>query len=263
MLDLKPPKLYINGFPKSGLHLAERMTRPLFEPYNKDWVWYGTNPWTLEHLALEKCVDIFTAVNDGEYVKGHTGYMAEIDQLLDALQFIMVLVYRDLRDVVVSQAYHIMDDMDGALNHPGREDYDCMTKHEIMLAVINGHGRWAGIFDRWKQYERWFTVPYVYRVRYEDMLHKPERTAKLFFEWVYSVSIGKSGEPEAVIDKVTKQDVINYIVNEMKQRNSDTYRKGNTGDWKREFTPEIVKAFKAADKTNALYRLGYVKGKNW
>ena len=110
MVDIQPPKLYVNGFPKSGLHLAIQMVSCLFEPVKPKSNWFGTNPWTIVRYDLDSVIDEFTAIKSQHYLKGHTGYMSEIDQLFEALRLAMLFVYRDLRDVVVSQTHHILSD---------------------------------------------------------------------------------------------------------------------------------------------------------
>ena len=263
MLDIEQPKLYINGFPKAGLHLAGRMARPMFKPAREDNVWYGTNPWTVARQHLDKAVDTLQLVQRGQYLQGHTGYLPELEDLFRALGFTMLLVYRDLRDVVVSQTYHIRGD-EVKLRHSGRHLYDGMSKEEVMLAVINGLDIFDGIFERWATYEPWLDCDFVHAVKFEDMVKKPRWCAKRFIEWIYSIALNEKGYESAYLDKNVLHPAVEWLVFEMAQKDkSITFRKGKTGQWKREFTPKVVKAFKEADKFNALYRLGYVKKVNW
>ena len=265
MLDLVPPKLYVNGFPKSGTHLAVRMALPLF-PIRavEETAWFGTNAWTVHRNKLDEAVDKFEQIRPATYLMGHTGHMPELAQLFDALKIAMLFVYRDLRDVLVSQAYHVMDDMDGKLKHPGRHLYDGMTKEEIMLACIEGIGVYSGIFERWKTYEPWFDESFIFPVRFEDMVKKPRWCAKRFFEWIYGITIAEAGATNVYLDKDLQKGVAEEMVFQMQQRQlSSTFRKGKTGSWKREFTPRVAKAFKDADTEGTMKRLNYVRSEDW
>lgn len=260
---LEPPPLYVNGFPKAGLHLAMNMVRPLYGWADKDNVWYATNSWTRERYILDKAVDRLGSIKPGTMLMGHTGYLPELHQLFDALQIAMVLVYRDLRDVAVSQTYHILDDKGGLLRHTGRDDYST-DKREALLQVIQGLDEWPSVIERWGQYEQWLGLPFVFPVRFEDMVKKPRWVAKRFFQWIYSLALSKTGEAEAYLDKELQNHLVKHMVLEMGHKESSTtYRRGKTGEWKREFRSEHVRAFKATDKDNALVRLGYANQPDW
>ena len=118
MLEITPPRLYVNGFPKSGLHLSTQMVNCLFEPVSTENNWYGTNAWTLSRHSLDQAVDKFSEIKPRHFLKGHAGYMSELDELCDVLRVAMLLIYRDLRDVVVSQTYHILSENEN-LHHGG------------------------------------------------------------------------------------------------------------------------------------------------
>ena len=259
---LIPPKLYVNGFPKSGLHLATQMVACLFAPVDTENNWYGTNPWTLTKYHLEEAVDKFSEIQSGQYRKGHIGYQAEIDELLNVLNVAMVLVYRDLRDVVVSQTYHILDDTN-KLKHPGRKYYEHLNgdKNAVMLECITGNDYLPGIIERWGDYAKWMDCQYVLPVRFEDMVKRPHKVAKTFFNWVYGLAIETD---EVYLDKDIRNRTVELMVSTMRKKDiSVTFRKGKTGQWRREFTPEHVKAFKEMDKDNVLFGLGYVKKPDW
>ena len=262
-MRIEPPPLYVNGFPKAGLHLAIRMAIPLYEWADKENIWYATNAWTTARHSLDKAVDKLESIKPGQMLMGHTGYLPELHQLFDVLRIAMLLVYRDLRDVAVSQTYHILDDKGGILSHAGRDDYS-RDKQEALLQVIQGIERWPGLIERWDVFEGWLDLPFVFPVRFEDMIKKPRWCAKRFFQWIYSAAICKTGEANVYLDQELQKHIIEHMALEMSQKEeSTTYRRGKSGEWKREFSPEHVTAFKEADRNNALLRLGYANRVNW
>ena len=264
MVDIQPPKLYLNGLPKSGIHLAQQMVACLFKQVKPENNWFGTNPWTIERYELDKVIDEFTAIRSQHYLKGHTGYMTEIDRLFETLHLAMLFVYRDLRDVVVSQTYHILNDDKDKYIHMGRWVYDQLgaeSKEAVMWECIVGNETLPGVIDRWNEYEPWMDLPYVHTVRFEDMIQKPEKVASEFFDWVYGIAIA---EDDLYLQGDVRREAINLMVAEMKKKfERSTFRKGTSGQWKREFTPEHVAAFTETDKDNVLYKLGYAKQVDW
>ena len=253
---MKTPRMYINGFPKSGLHLAERMVVSMFDPVRSDYNWYGTNAWSTSRHNLEEAATL-AVIQPGQYLHGHTGWLKSIEEILIGLEIGMVLVYRDLRDVVVSQAHHILSDSD-KLNHPAREIYPDDI-HEVMKTVITGIDDYEGVFERWDTFAPWLEKDWVFPITYRELLRKPQRAAKRFLEYCIGIAYGE----EVMIDKELKNNLTEHMVGMLKQRESATFRKGKTGTWKEEFTPEITELFKAHDTKNVIVGLGFEKDNNW
>ena len=117
-------KIYICGFPKSGLHLAELMgfaTAGPVEPKN----WLGSfddNSWSTKWVNIDRYIERVKEHPPGTMLKGHTGYRPEIEKAFFENGTAVAFIYRDLRDVAVSQAYHVLSDKDNQV-HPGKEIY--------------------------------------------------------------------------------------------------------------------------------------------
>ena len=233
------PRLYVNGFPKSGLHLAELMVSSLYKPAN-DHLWFGTNAWTVDKVNIDKLA-VLATIDKGQYMKGHSGHSAEIEKMLIGLQVGMVFIHRDLRDVVVSQAYHIMSD-NADLKHPARELYP-HDLQGIMQAVILGVGDNDNIFVRWQNFKEWIDRPWVFDVRYEDLLHKPHRVAKKFLTWLISFELFHEGRDTVEIDRGAFFQMVEGIVQATRRTDTVTYRKGKTGQYKREFSRDTAALF--------------------
>jgi len=254
---VQPPKLYLCGFPKAGLHLADRMAVAMLAPWNAERNWYGTNAWTTERHNLGNAALVLGSVKRGEYLKGHLGYLRSLERLMRILGIAVVFVYRDLRDVVVSQAYHILSDSD-QLNFTDRERYHDMDKLDVMSAIITGDDNMPGIFERWETFAGWLDCDWVLKLSYEEMRKHPQRAANTFFDYVYEWSLRDSGITGSMTDKHIKRAVITCILTEMRNTEmSVTFRKGKPGGYKKEFTPELYKIFETADENGWMERLGY------
>jgi hypothetical protein len=259
------PRIYLNGFPKSGLHLAVLMGRCLAHNAACDYAWassFTETQWSAEWQPDYKIYPNLSRLQDNTWLKGHCGYKAEIEQYLYRHGVQKIFVYRDLRDVLVSQSYHVIND-DELIYHPNKEAYRKMqSKEERMMACLTGVGPYSGLFERWDLYAPWLWVPWVHKVRFEDMIQHPEKTAQLFVQYVYKrmgqVHGVKFDFPEDVLD-----EAVRVVMEAMTHRESSlTFRKGNIGDWREEFTPKVKKEFKRR-AGRWLIELGYEKDNDW
>ena len=90
-----------------------------------------------------------------------------------------MFVYRDLRDVAVSQAHHILNEDDKRFVHPDKaayRDLGCFSR--VLRAVIEGMGNYPGVVDRWKLYAPWLDREWVCPVRFEDLIGDREGQAE-------------------------------------------------------------------------------------
>ncbi len=260
------PRIYMNGFPKSGLHLAVLMGRCLAHEPACDYPWASSfflNAWGSQWMPDHKIFPNLSRLQDNTWLKGHCGYKAEIEQYLFHHGVSKMFVFRDLRDVLVSQAYHVISEDEETYFHPDHEMYRRMDSFEdVLMACLTGVGSFAGLFERWELYAPWLWINWVFRVSYEDMLNHAEDTARKFIQYAYNrmsvIHGAKLTVPDNVLDEAT-----DIMVTAMGQKeNSLTYRKGIIGGWKDEFTPKVKEEFKKRGG-KWLIELGYEEDDNW
>lgn len=256
------PPAYLNGFPKCGLHMLEQACSAFVEPVAKN-NWYGTNAW--EDHPVERRVAVMVrkmwAVYPGSYAKGHMGYAPAFPQLLYSMGVVVIFIYRDLRDVAVSTAHHVLKaspERDGSnLHHPKPELYQALPNFEsVLIAVLEGLGEFPGLFDRWASYAGWLDQDWVLSVKYEDLRRRERATCKRIADHYLSYSQDTFHN---------YNHVIKAMVERIRQRDkSITYRKGGgkSGGWQVAFTPKVKDCFKALDP-GWLGRLGYAKDNDW
>lgn len=259
------PKLLINSFPKSGTHLAALMAARLLAPFNER-PWIGTflqNSWSLDWTTKERFVKLVSNVPAGAYVKGHVGYQPDIEQYLLSNRFAVIFVCRDLRDVAVSQTYHIENENDERFQHPGKADYMKLPNHrERLKAVITGYNEWPGLHERWAMFEKWMPLPWVLQVRFEAMRRKPRWIADLFVRYVFQAAAMHDGFNITVNEDDIKAITDDIVAIMGETQYSPTFRRGEVGDWRHEFTPEIIDIFKEYCGAD-LIRQGYEDSNNW
>ena len=255
-----------NGFPKSGTHLLVQMVHPI-APYqtgteaglfDKPWAGtFGGNSWTLNRLPLERTCYKLGRVNNGKMVKAHLGYSPELAEWMRLSGLVHVFIYRDLRDVAVSQAWHIINAEGERLAHPKPDAYPRDDFDETLALVIKGNGPFPGVVKRWQAYAGWLDVGWTLAVRFEDLRNDPEEAA----ENIFTYGMLRNAQ---IWDKTVdfKPDGLMKVVKTMakasqQREQSATFRKGNIGDWRESFTDEHVRLWKERDQERWLVKLGY------
>ena len=264
-------KWYLNGFPKSGLHLATLMMRPVAKPladeglFNRPWAGtFQDNSWTARWVPPEKVLYKISRLTDGHFLKGHCAYVPAVERFLWYAGISHVFIYRDLRDVAVSQSYHVISEEDDRMSHPDKALYRAMDSHEdVLKAVVGGYRQYPGVLDRWATYVEWMNVGWTLRVRFEDLRERPYEAAARILRY----GLGRVAPIFECQLKVV-QEVFDLCVEAMVQAGADTaksptFRKGTVGQWREEFTPEIKALFKDCDRENWLVKLGYERDSDW
>lgn len=263
-VQIQIPTLYLNGFPKSGLHLAVRYVLGMdLKAHNPTYNWMGTNPWTVEMSNLHIWGKNVATLQEGEFVKGHTGYLKTIEALFIMLGIGVVFVYRDLRDVVVSQMFHVLNKDDERYKHPNKALYQSMKSNEdVMLAIIEGADKYDGIISRWETYAPWLDSEWILPLRYEEMISNQYNTANKIYD--YSLDImQKSSDIVGVAPPEFRNIMLQRMIGEANNRKmSPTYRKGKSGGWRDHFTPKVIDSFKRHDN-GWLVKLGYEESEDW
>lgn len=258
------PKVFINGFPKSGTHLTELMVTCLARPFTeKPWVGsFKGNSWLTEYQDMELMKQRFWCPTPDTYVKGHCGYTEEIGKMLYDFDFAVIFVCRDLRDVAVSQSYHVSLD-DERLVHPDKEVYQKLKSHEeVLKAVITGIEGYPGLIERWETYAGWYDSPWALKLHFEHILENPRPTAELVVRYVYGRAAQAKGL-RLTLDGDDVDRIIDAMLKMSKRTDlSVTFRKGTTRQWEKEFTPEIKDLFKER-AGDWLIKTGYEENNDW
>ena len=228
-------KWFLNAFPKSGLHLLDALCKPL--TVNRRAWWAGTHAnssWTFQRVGLERVTNAICYLPDNWRLIGHTCYDADIEWYLALSSIAHIFIHRDLRDVAVSQAHHILSDDDN-LQHPDKELYRALGSFDNVLdAVWNGYGEYPGIEERWAEYEPWLDKPDVLIIRFEDAIADLEGTADKILDYGLTIT------PELTLpDPQVKLELSQVLTNATEMaasaRDTDkspTFRRGVAGEWR-------------------------------
>lgn len=261
------PKFYLNGFPKAGLHLIELMVMPIVNPMpdsidpERKGAWCGSfkrGSWGREWANPELTLYRLSTIWPGRYLKGHLGYHFRFAWMLQEMGACMVFIYRDLRDVAISQAYHVLAEDDVKFVHPGKDKYRALDSfEEVIKAVIRGLDEYGGLIERWEQYTGWLDEDWILPLRFEEVIADPKKAAEQII--LYSgqrtarLLKGRLG-----LDPEDMGNLAGLMVEAGKEtQRSPTFRKGKAGGWVEYWTPGVDKAFRECGGEEWLERLGY------
>ena len=272
-LEAYKPRVYLSGFPKAGLHMLEQMVRVLVSPATVGTggsQWLGTYKWHSFSMIWQNMRQVLwrmSCLERGTYLMGHAGYDKRLARLLKYANIGHIFIYRDLRDIAVSQAHHIYDVGENRAHwqHEHKDLYRMLGSFDAtLLAVIEGLGPYPGVVERWVEYAPWLKNKQVLALRYEDLLGQTiEMAVKILVYLMKNATdllegnrFGIDMDPEDAA-RLTKKMAASTVIP------SPTFRRGVAGGWRDEFTPEHVEAFKKSDPNGWLVRLGYEQDGDW
>lgn len=251
----------LNSFPKAGLHLLALMCGAFLSGMQDEMIntiWSGINSsWALEPLDLNDRLYKLSRLKDGELIFSHSVYNKKLVDFLWYCGTGVVFLYRDPRDIAVSQTFHILNKDDG-LAHPDKELYRDLGSFDAALeAVIVGLGKYPGVMDRWEHYAEWLDVPWVLSVRFEDLRTEPIEWAERIFSYALNrlaMMFNRKVEVEPESLRIVAEKMVE--LGNMTE-NSSTFRAGRIGDWRSTFTEQHIELFKESDRGGWMEKLGY------
>jgi len=258
------PRVYLASFPKAGTHLAETYLRQIAAPWT-DRPWLGSfegNAWTTQWVNIQRYQELAGKWPEGAYLKGHCGRHPDICEALWDGCVCVLFVYRDLRDVAVSAAHHVLDtskdkDDSDRLKHPGKAQYQALaTFEDVLIGIIDGLGKWPGLAERWALYRDWLDEKWTLPLRYENLLCNREETASLILRYVAGQTAAFWGR-HMRIDRAQHDAIVASMVEASQTQKLVTYRRGTTGEWREYWTDNVAAVWRDSGAQAANEAIGY------
>lgn len=252
------PVVLANSFPKSGTHLLNQIVDGLPNSQN-----FGTflasmiSSFQFRESTVESCCARIDAFVPGEIVRGHLFYESQYESALAERNVVHYFIYRDPRDVVVSEAHYYRDiNRWHRLHRYFREVRS--IEDAIQLAITGFRPPVSGISypsvgERFARFDGWLKCDECLAIRFEDLIseRRPQVIRKMAEFYASRSSLPL--DLEACIAAMTAS---------IAPEKSHTYRKGQKAGWKKEFTEEHRRLF--AELTgDLLTRLGYESNDDW
>lgn len=244
--------LMANSIPKSGTHLLVQILETVPRIRNYDTFIASIPPVRYRKRSQGSVLRRIRRVGEGELVSAHLHHHDAFRQALRAQDCLMIFIYRDPRDVVVSEAQYLT-----YMNPWHRVHryfaYELGTDKERLMCAIRGIPpaavpyRYPDVRERLAPYLPWLRCSEVCAVRFEDIM-TPRRGMAL--ERVAGFIRGRSGL-EMEVDQL-----IEAMDRNIGPRRSRTFRAGRVGDWRTAFDESHRRAFQELGG-GLLSELGY------
>ncbi len=252
------PAVLGNAMPKSGSHLIIQILQglpklgafvnPGFPPVNRS----QDN----RKLTQVEILANIKRMRSGDIGYGYIGCEEPLKSALTRPGMASVFVYRDPRDMVVSQVFYATE---MNLEHGMHQYYteNLHTTEERINAAIQGveepGAELSSIRSRWDQYYGWLNTSEILCLRFEDLILDRETALGSLLDYL-SVQ-GFTAQP-------TRSHAVKVLCQAIEPKRSGTFRKGKPGNWQEHFTESNKMIFKE-NTGDLLIRLGYEKDNDW
>ncbi len=252
------PPLFGNSKPKSGSHLLLQVlagfTRIMPYAYvEADPIRTITKDGRRrapEEIRQDLC-DIQQGVIGWGYVEASPENVAVLCQPGRVNYFI----YRDPRDMLVSQVYFATDMYEEHGMHAyynSLPDFSSRLKAAITGVDTDGV-KMVSVKERYEGVFQWLQQPHVLCLRFEDLIHQRDHTLRAMLDQV---------ERTGYRIPTPRANCVAILADAIQPKKSRTFRSGKTGGWREHFTDEHKALFKEV-AGDLLVRLGYEEDNNW
>jgi len=252
----KAPPILCNSFPKSGTHLLIQVLEALPVRNYGQFLSSMTSSIRFRPRTTGSTTRFLDTVVPGELLTGHLFHDVEIADRLAAKHIAHYFIYRDLRDVVVSEAHYLANENPWHRLHRYFSRIDSL-EDRILLSIRGLPDEdidYPDVAKRFDRYAEWMNVPGVVSIRYEDL--RRQNVEGTIVRIVSDYLQGTTADPIDVAELSAR------ALDNIEPNRSHTYRRGAVGGWERAFTTRTRDAMKAI-AGDLLIQLGYASGSSW
>ncbi|MFM8875342.1 MAG: sulfotransferase domain-containing protein [Anaerolineae bacterium] len=252
------PPIFANSKPKSGSHLLLQVMNGFTQimPYK----YVDADPVrTITYAGRRKTKEeIFSDLKStpkGVIGWGYVDATEENASFLNSAGRVNYFIYRDPRDMLVSQVFFATD----MHEEHGMHDYynslpDFGARLNIAITGIDRDGlKMVSVLQRYEGVFQWLEQKNVMCIRFEDLINSRDATLNAMLDEV---------EKTGYKIPTPREKALPILVEAIQPKKSHTFRSGKTGGWTQYFTAEHKKLFKEV-AGDLLVRLGYEKDNNW
>jgi hypothetical protein len=251
------PPVMVNSFPKSGTHLLWGIASAL--PRTRDYGAFVASVPSIVHRARDESATgrRLSAVAPGEIVRAHMWFDESVSKLVDEKNALHLFIYRDLRDVVVSEANYLSDMAPWHALHGAYAKAGDLSAR-VMLSIRGIDLPEEGLSEpdvgrRFEPYAAWLRMPGVVAVRFEDLVGDGLGDVLDRIGTAYAERATLAFDHARFVRDAQRL---------MGSGRSHTFRRGERGGWRDVFTDEHRAAMKAV-AGDLLVELGYEADREW
>lgn len=251
------PPVLANSFPKSGTHLLLQIVEALPNTRNYDTFIASMPSITFKERSHKAHHRLINRIVPSEVITAHLFYQPNFEELLSKKNCVHFFIFRDLRDIVISEAHYLAKMNRWHRMHPYFKSLN--TLNEQISASILGVDQsdfpydYPDVAKRFSKYNQWLQSSNVFTIKYEDLIsrHRREFLRKM------AAHYAKNSDSNIVIE-----NVVHTMEKNIAPERSHTFRRGGTGGWKATFTDDHKSQMKQK-AGDLLITLGYEKNKSW
>jgi sulfotransferase 6B1 len=252
------PSMFGNSKPKSGSHLLLQVLNGFTQlmPYK----YVEADPIrTIEkegrRKSQEEILNELKQIPQAVIGWGYVEASPENVVFLCQPDRINYFIYRDPRDMLISQVYFATDMHE---EHGMHEYYKSLLDFgERLKVAITGIDRdglqMVSVRQRYEGVFQWLEQKNVMCIRFEDLINNRDATLSAMLDEV---------EKTGYKIPTPREKALSILVSAIRPKKSHTFRSGKTGGWKEHFTDEHKKLFKDV-AGDLLVKLGYEKENDW
>jgi len=252
------PPIFGNSKPKSGSHLLTQILNGFTQimPYK----YVDAEPIrTITQDGRRRTADEILAdlrrVPQGVIGWGYVDATDENASFLTGVGRVNYFIYRDPRDMLVSQVFFATDMHEG---HGMHEYYNSLSdfgeRLKVAITGIDQDGlKMVSVKQRYEGVFHWLGQKNVMCIRFEDLINNRDDTLNSMLEEV---------EKAGYKIPTPRKEALSVLVDSIQPKKSHTFRSGKTGSWKQYFTDEHKSLFKEVTG-DLLVKLGYEENNDW
>lgn len=252
------PPIFGNSKPKSGSHLLLQILNGFTRimPYK----YVEAEPVRTitkdgRRKTEEEILDELIRIPRGVIGWGYVDATPENASFLTASGRVNFFIYRDPRDMLVSQVFFATDMHE---EHGMHEYYNSLPDFNARLNVAitgieKGGLKMVSVKQRYEGVFQWLEQKNVMSLRFEDLINNRDATLLAMLDEV---------EKTGYKIPTQREKALQILVDAIQPKKSHTFRSGKTGGWKEHFNKEHKKLFKDV-AGDLLVKLGYENNNDW
>lgn len=252
------PPIFGNSKPKSGSHLLLQILNGFTKVMPYKYVDAGpvrTITKDGRRRSADEILADLRSIPDGVIGWGYVDSTPENASFLTQAGRVNYFIYRDPRDMLVSQVFFATDMHEG---HGMHEYYNSLPDFGERLKVAitgidRGRLKMVSVKQRYEGVFQWLAQKDVMCIRFEDLINNRDATLNSMLDEV---------EKTGYKIPTPREKALSILVEAIQPGKSHTFRSGKTGGWKNHFTDEHKSLFKEV-AGDLLARLGYEKDNGW
>ena len=255
---VEAPPIFGNSKPKSGSHLLLQILNGFTQimPY----AYVAAEPVRTirkdgERRAVDRVAGDLRHLPRGVIGWGYVEASPENLAVLCQPGRVNYFIYRDPRDMLISQVYFASDMREEHGMHAFYKSLpDFGERLKVAITGIDRDGlRMVSVKQRYEGVFQWLEQLGVMCIRFEDLINKRDATLNAMLDEV---------EKTGYKIPTPREKSLEILVEAIQPKKSRTFRAGKTGGWRQHFTEEHKKLFKDV-AGDLLVSLGYETNNNW